>query len=80
MTIIDDDAAKIHRLGWQQGSIFQPHSINLVLPNEFSFDSDMERLVICSQSCSVVSPRFKADPNVEAIAARLIADINLSFA
>lgn len=78
MVIADGEAAAavtIRGHGWRQGSLFLPNTINLELSSQFPFDPDVERMLICSQSCSVVSPRFKVDPNVEAIVARLIHDI-----
>jgi hypothetical protein len=63
-------AQDIHSAGWRQGSVFSPNEIT-VLP--FSFDPSSEVLIIVSQSCSVVSPRFDVDPNVEAIVARKIS-------
>jgi hypothetical protein len=66
-------ALGIKAAGWRQGCVFLPNE-NIELP--FFFDSINEVLIVISQSCSVVSPRFDADPFVEAIAAKKIAAYN----
>jgi hypothetical protein len=48
--------------GWRQGTIFNPRGIvdNVQL-------TDGELLILCTQSCTVVSSRFATDPIVEAM-------------
>jgi hypothetical protein len=63
----ETEAQRIHSAGWRQGSIFRP-------PAEFSvpleFDRDCEMLVVCTQSCTVVSKRIGADPYIEFLVAK----------
>lgn len=57
--------------GWRQGSIFDPRGIlkdiNL---------ADNELLIICTQSCTVVSLRFATDPVVEAMVVKPLTKYN----
>jgi hypothetical protein len=59
------EARRIHSAGWRQGSIFRP-------PENFvpvRFERDREVLVVCTQSCTVVSPNFIANPLIEYLVA-----------
>jgi len=57
--------------GWRQGAIFDPCGIveNIQL-------TDSELLVLCTQSCTVVSSRFATDPIVEAMVVKLLPKYN----
>jgi hypothetical protein len=57
--------------GWRQGAIFDPRGIvgNIQL-------TDGEFLVLCTQSCTVVSSRFATDPIVEAMGVKLLPKYN----
>src|SRR5579863_3026144 len=66
------DALQINNAGWRQGSVFV--LTDLELP--FELDSNREYLIVATQSCSVVSPRFETDPFVEAMAARKLSKFN----
>lgn len=68
------DAQTILQCGWRQGSVFDPHITDqIALP--FALAAD-EVLMICTQSCSVVSTRFNVDPNVEVMAVKPIKHFN----
>jgi len=56
--------------GWRQGSVFDPGDVL-----EIKLDNG-EFLIICTQSCTVVSSRFGTDPNVEAMVVRPLAKYN----
>lgn len=57
--------------GWRQGSIFDPRGIvdSIQL-------TDGELLVLCTQSCTVVSSRFTTDPIVEAMVIKPLSKYN----
>jgi hypothetical protein len=57
--------------GWRQGSIFDPRGIL----EEITL-ADGELLIICTQSCTVVSSRFTTDPVVEAMVIKPLAKYN----
>lgn len=65
------DAKIILDKGWRQGSIFHPDDIlkKLLL-------NDEELLIICTQSCTVVSSRYTTDPTVEAMVVQTLAKYN----
>src|ERR1017187_10195724 len=69
----DAEARRIHSAGWRQGSVFRP-------PAEFSvpleFDRGREMLVVCTQSCTVVSERIEADPYIEFLVAEPVKKYN----
>jgi len=69
----ETEARLILNAGWRQGSIFRP-------PAEFSvpleFDRDHEMLVVCTQSCTVVSERIETDPNIEFLVAEPVKKYN----
>lgn len=65
------DAKIILGKGWRQGSIFHPGDIL----QEVAL-SEGELLIICTQSCTVVSPRYSTDPVVEAIVVKTLAKYN----
>lgn len=60
------EARRIHSAGWRQGSIFRPPA-GFMVPVQF--DRDREVLVVCTQSCTVVSPNLIANPYVEYLVA-----------
>lgn len=62
----DAEARRIHSAGWRQGSIFRPPAEFPVPPE---FDRDREMLVVCTQSCTVVSERIEQDPYIEFLVA-----------
>ncbi len=57
--------------GWRQGAIFDPRGIiqDIQLTNG-------ELLILCTQSCTVVSSRFATDPIVEAMVVKLLPKYN----
>lgn len=57
--------------GWRQGSVFDPRGIleEMIL-------ADGELLIICTQSCTVVSSRFETDPVLEAMVIKPLAKYN----
>ena len=69
----DAEAQSIRNAGWRQGRIFRP-------PPEYSvpvkFDPNREVLVVCTQSCAVVSQRIDADPDIEFIVAEPVEKYN----
>lgn len=58
------DAAKICDAGWRQGVVLDPRATGIAVPDRIKLSED-EYLIICTQSCSVVSPRFSVDPDIE---------------
>src|SRR4029077_8148177 len=70
------NADKIHDLGWRQGSIFELDKTKIQIPSNFAFDPEDELLIIISQSCSVVSPNFNANPSIEAMVVKKIKQFN----
>ncbi len=68
------DAQSILQCGWRQGSVFDPRT-NTELSLPFGLDAT-ELLMICTQSCSVVSERFKTDPYVEIMAVKPLKRFN----
>lgn len=77
----EDDLALARQIsfdGWRQGSVFDPRGVLnkiSVAENEISL-SNNEFLIICTQSCALVSRRFEADPYAEAMIVKLIDDYN----
>ena len=68
---VDEEAARtLNAVGWRQCSIFRPPADYLLEPR-IAFDSNAEWLIVCSQSCTVCSRRFSADPFVEVAVATL---------
>ncbi|MBS0656553.1 MAG: hypothetical protein JSR46_12310 [Verrucomicrobia bacterium] len=65
------DAKIIQAKGWRQGSIFHPGNVvtDITL-------AEGELLIICTQSCTVVSSRFATDPTVEAMTVKLVTKYN----
>ena len=62
-------ATSLLRSGWRQGVAFRlPASLHL--PTSSHFDRDRDFLVICTQSCCLLSASFDADPFVEVLEAR----------
>jgi hypothetical protein len=60
------EARQILNAGWRQGSIFRPPE-DILVPVQF--DRDHEVLVVCTQSCTVVSPDLIANPHIEYLVA-----------
>lgn len=58
------DAAKICDAGWRQGAVLDPRTAGIAVPERIKL-SEEEYLIICTQSCSVVSSRFSVDPEIE---------------
>jgi len=65
----ETEARLILTAGWRQGSIFRPPGSFLV---PVQFDRDREVLVVCTQSCTVVSPNINANPLIEYLVAQQI--------
>lgn len=63
------DAAKICDAGWRQGAVLDPRTAGIALPERIKL-SEEEYLIICTQSCSVVSSRFSVDPEIELMAVK----------
>jgi hypothetical protein len=61
----DSEARKILDAGWRQGSIFRPPEYFVPV----RFECDREVLVVCTQSCTVVSPSIIANPLIEYLVA-----------
>lgn len=58
---------QIKSAGWKQGAIFPKGILNI--PSEWNLSED-EILVVCTQSCSVVSGELEKDPLLELIIAK----------
>lgn len=77
----EDDLALARQISfdnWRQGSVFDPRGVLnkiTIAENETSL-SDNEFLIICTQSCSLVSRRFDVDPYAEAMVVKLIGEYN----
>jgi hypothetical protein len=65
----ENEAQQILEAGWRQGSIFRP-PVGLALP--VPFDHEHEWLVVCTQSCTVVSRDLAGDPHIEFLIAKPI--------
>jgi hypothetical protein len=65
----DKEATKLINAGWRQGSVFRPPA---PYPVPIDFDAAHEWMVVCSQSCTVVSPRLDNDPTIEIIVAKQV--------
>jgi len=63
----ENEAQRVLEAGWRQGSVFRP-PVGLALP--VPFDHDSELLVVCTQSCVVVSRDLTRDPHIEFIVAK----------
>lgn len=64
-------AKKILDKGWCQGSIFDPRGILDDIPI-----AEDEFLIICTQSCTLVSRRFSIDPYAEAMIVKPLTEYN----
>lgn len=60
--------------GWRQGSFVDVST--LTLPEKFPDTFDAPYVMICSQSCTAVSPCFVRDPYVELVVARPMRQYN----
>lgn len=69
------DAGQICDAGWRQGAVLDPKNAAIVVPDHIRLDQ-AEYLMICTQSCSVVSSRFAADPVVELMAVKPLKKFN----
>ena len=63
----ENEAQRILEAGWRQGSVFRP-PVGLALP--VPFDHENEWLVVCTQSCTVVSRDLAGDPHIEFLIAK----------
>lgn len=63
-------ALRLLEAGWRQGSLFRPEED---LPG---FDPQAEWLVVCTQSCSIVSESLAKDPHVEVAVAKELKSLN----
>jgi hypothetical protein len=63
----ENETQRILEVGWRQGSVFRP-PVGLALP--VPCDRENELLVVCTQSCTVVSRDLARDPNIEFIVAK----------
>jgi hypothetical protein len=64
----ENEAQQILEAGWRQGSVFRP-PVALALPEPVPFDPENEWLVVCTQSCTVVSRDLAGDPHIEFLVA-----------
>lgn len=64
---IENCGENIFNLGWRQGSFLPIESV--ALPEKFHSLKSSYSIIICSQSCSVVSPELNKDKYVELIVA-----------
>ena len=65
----ENEARRVLEAGWRQGSVCRPPA-DLAIP--VSIDREKEWLVVCTQSCTVVSPNLVNDPHIEFIVAKPI--------
>jgi len=63
------DANTLLFAGWRQGSVFRPPA-GTELSVHGGFDANTEFLIVCTQSCNVVSSNFDGNPLVEVMVAR----------
>jgi hypothetical protein len=63
----DELSQKLQTVGWRQATIFKPDPA-LDLPAHVGFDAARDYLVVCTQSCSLVSSAFDKDPHAEVLA------------
>lgn len=71
-------AKQISARGWRQGSIFDPRGILspiVIAENTVSLE-EYEFMIICTQSCTLVSRRFEVDPYAEAMVVKLVNEYN----
>ena len=71
-------AKQISKQGWRQGSIFDPRGVLnkiTIAENTIILEED-EFLIICTQSCTLVSKRFEVDPYAEAMIVKLVNEYN----
>lgn len=67
------EAEQISVAGWRQGVPFQvPASLQI----DAAYDAVTEWLVICTQSCTVVSPSLENDPAVEVVIGKILGTFN----
>lgn len=62
----ENKAQQILEAGWRQGSVFRP-PVGLAMP--VPFEHEHEWLVVCTQSCTVVSRDLTGDPHIEFLVA-----------
>ncbi len=72
-TFGEDEAQLILGAGWRQGSIFRPPAAFFV---PVQIDRGGEWLVVCTQSCTVVSSNRSANPNIEFLVAKPVEKYN----
>ena len=65
----ESEARRVLEAGWRQGSVCRPPA-DLAIP--VSIDREKEWLVVCTQSCTVVSPNLANDPHIEFLVAKPI--------
>lgn len=63
----EEEAHQILQAGWRQGRVFRPP---LGYPLPVPFDYENEWLVVCTQSCTVVSADLDRDPHIEFLVAK----------
>jgi hypothetical protein len=71
-------AKKISQKGWRQGAIFDPRGFlnTITIAEDIVTLEDDEFLIICTQSCTLVSRRFEVDPYAEAMIVKLVNEYN----
>lgn len=71
MSASDGEAARrLLAAGWRQCTLCVPPQGFRIDPS-ITIDPATERLIVCTQSCSVCSPRFNVDPRVEVAVVKL---------
>ena len=68
-----NQAEKILNAGWRQGTPFRPPA---GFPIDKSYDAVTEWLIVCTQSCSVVSDSLEKNPAIEVVAAKTLDTFN----
>jgi hypothetical protein len=69
------DADSLLSTGWRQASVFRPPA-GTEVPVHGGFDPETEFLVICTQSCNLVSSSFDNNPQAEVLIGKPISKYN----
>jgi hypothetical protein len=69
----ESEARRVLEVGWRQGSVCRPPA-DLAIPAPL--DRDAEWLVVCTQSCTVVSRSLINDPHIEFLVAKPVGSYN----
>jgi hypothetical protein len=69
----ENEARQVLDAGWRQGSVCRPPDDPAI---HVSFDRNQEFLVVCTQTCTVVSRDLAGDPYIEFIVAKPLGSYN----